>query len=1262
VAGGEQYPHLADAAAVERWADERVEARSDFPRLLRRLIVQTNDQVTAVDMRAGGGTDYAGYDGEVDAVKTTPFVPAGASVWELGVGESPKSKADEDYEKRTMDSLGIEKSTTTFVFATARRWAGKKNWADDKRAGGHWGDVKAFDADDVETAFESAPAAHFWFSELVGLPVQGVRMIESWWDSFSRGTQPNLTPELALAGRADEAAQLLRILDEDTRVTTIAAASTDDVLAFVAATLLSTPDPERTDLLARTLIVHEAAALRRLDVTTDLLVLLPFDDELRREAQLVQSHHVILLAPQNVPAEINLPPIHRDAFATALRDAGLDEATATTLARAAHRSLVAFQAEVPSRGAPPRAWSKAFESKIVRRAWLAGAWQEARSGDTDALALSFGLAYEDARSEIAPLATGEDPIFATVGGGWTLISIEEAWRFALPHLTPQDLATVETLMQTVLGAVDPALELPVEDRWMASIHGKTRIHSSDLRKGLATTLAACGALGAGTQIGAAGTAADWAGSVVAQLLRRANEDATGDLWASLTDVLPLLAEAAPDVFLRAVQEGVRERSKPLLTKMFLDAEGDAFSVNSPHTGLLWALEGLAWSTEHAPLAVKLLGRLAEIDPGGRLSNRPLASLVDIFRAWLPQTSLPLDRRIAVLHTLRRDHPGIAWKLMLELLPAHYGVGSYTHSPQFRAWKPEKEGVTYGERWEFESAVAQALIEDASSEPRRWLDIVEHLARLPPPERASAVEHLRDLARSDEPIQQDRESIWNALDKMVRHHRSFPEADWSLPDEELDGIAGVAEVFTPSDPIRSQAWLFDEHLPDVGEARADYHGQEARVQERRAAAVADVIAAQGIDGLLLLAAEVEFPGAVGSTAARDPSGELDERALALIDNDGPKRASFAAGYVFQRAKGAGMAWVDEAIAKVTGRPLAQARLLQQVDDDLPAVWQRGTDLGDEVEKAYWAEFATWGRGDFQLVDEAATNLLQFDRPLAALDLMALYVNKDDRRVSPDLIVEGLQQLVRLTKDHPEPQRLSAYELESLLDYLRTSDTDEEQLGILEWQLLPALGFDARSPVLERRLARDPAFFVEILSLVYRPRGDGREGADVPEHVASNAYRLLDEWQILPGSSDRMGEVDAEELNEWVETARDRAGEVGRGEIADVQIGKVLAHARGDDDDTWPTKPVRDLIERISNSELEDGFGTEVYNSRGPTSRGLLDGGSQERELVTKYDDLATRVRDGWPRTAAVLSSLARGYEREARRHDEEAERFRQGMER
>ena len=1255
-------PHLADALAVAQWA-ERIDARVEFPRLVRRLIRQTNDQVVVVEVRADEGTDYKGYDGIVEATKATPLVPAGKSVWEFGAGGDPKGKADGDYKTRTEKPLGVDKSTTTFVFATPRRWAGKNDWAKEKRDKNEWADVRAFDADDIETAFESAPAAHFWFSELVGLPVDGVRTIERWWDAFSQTSQPHLTPELVLAGRADQAAALLRLLEEETRLTTISAASPDDALAFVAATLLSTAEPNRSDLLARTLIVHEANALRRLDATTDLLVLLPFDDELRREAKLVRSHHVVLLAPENVPADITLPGVDRQAFSDALMEAGVKEADAPRLAAAAHRSLVAFQSETSS-GAAQREWASAFGSKVVRRAWLAGGWHEARSGDTDVLAALFGMPYEDARGELSSFAAGEDPIFTTVGGTWGLISAEEAWRFGHARLAGPDLDALESTMQTVLGAVDPSLELAVEDRWQAGIYGKTRVHSSDLRKGLATTLAAFGAFGGTAQIGALGTASDWAAGVIAQLLRRANDDESGDLWASLTDVLPLLAEAAPDVFLRAVQKGTEERSEPILRRLFLDSSGDAFTVSSPHPGLLWALENLAWSPEHAGLAIQLLARLAEIDPGGRLSNRPMASLVDIFRAWAPQTALPVERRIAVLDALRRTHPDVAWELMLALLPEHFGVGNFTHAPQFRDWKPadEERKMTWGERWEFEAAVAQRLFEDVGTQPDRWLQLAEDFDRLPPAEWATAIDRLGKLAASEDLDSADRERIWEVLDQLVRRHRSFASADWALPQEQLDRLAEVVGAFRPDDPVSSSTWLFDSDLPDMGEEREDfdYHEQERKAREARSRAAAEILEQQGFDGLLRLADSAEQPWLVGMAAAEHTSAELDNAIVTLIDADERRRSTFAAGYATWRYRAEGLPWVESRLPALAERPLAQARLLQVVDD-LPEAWQLTGDLGPEVQQAYWNEFSPLGRGDFQLVNESARQLLDFGRPVTALDLLALYARREDRRVSADLALEALEAFVTLPADHQEQSRVATHDLQSVLDYLRAAEVDEDRLGTLEWQLLPALGFAARSPILERRLARDPAFFVEILSLIYHPRGDD-EPPDVPENVAANAYRLLGEWAIVPGSTTEMGEINADELNAWVDQARELAREAGRAEIGDQEIGKILANADGDDDESWPTRPVRDLLERLHSSDVNQGFQIEVFNNRGPTSRGLTTGGDQERVLAERYDTLAGKIRDGWPTTASILSTLARGYEREAARWDEDAERFRQGLDR
>ncbi len=71
-------------------------------------------------------------------------------------------------------------------------------------------------------------------------------------------------------------------------------------------------------------------------------------------------------------------------------------------------------------------------------------------------------------------------------------------------------------------------------------------------------------------------------------------------------------------------------------------------------------------------------------------------------------------------------------------------------------------------------------------------------------------------------------------------------------------------------------------------------------------------------------------------------------------------------------------------------------------------------------------------------------------------------------------------------------------------------------------------------------------------------------------------------------------------------------------------------------------------------------SQVFNNRGVTSRDPEEGGDQERAIASKYRGWADQLRDRWPRSAAILRSLASTYETDARRMDDEAERRRKGI--
>ena len=83
-------------------------------------------------------------------------------------------------------------------------------------------------------------------------------------------------------------------------------------------------------------------------------------------------------------------------------------------------------------------------------------------------------------------------------------------------------------------------------------------------------------------------------------------------------------------------------------------------------------------------------------------------------------------------------------------------------------------------------------------------------------------------------------------------------------------------------------------------------------------------------------------------------------------------------------------------------------------------------------------------------------------------------------------------------------------------------------------------------------------------------------------------------------------------------------------------------------------VRDLIEQLRSSELENGLCAGVVNHRGVTVRLPTDGGAQERALASRYRKDAKTIAADWPQTAALLETIAKDFDRDGRREDQNVE--------
>ena len=116
------------AEQIENWAATNIHARDHLPVLLRGLIHSTGRELRRVDFPGFDNAQRHGWDGWVEAEAATPWVRAGRSGWEFGVGQRPRDKAERDYQARLNMLTPAERADCAFVFVTPGASAIKCWW------------------------------------------------------------------------------------------------------------------------------------------------------------------------------------------------------------------------------------------------------------------------------------------------------------------------------------------------------------------------------------------------------------------------------------------------------------------------------------------------------------------------------------------------------------------------------------------------------------------------------------------------------------------------------------------------------------------------------------------------------------------------------------------------------------------------------------------------------------------------------------------------------------------------------------------------------------------------------------------------------------------------------------------------------------------------------------------------------------------------------------------------------------------------------
>ena len=168
-------------------------------------------------------------------------------------------------------------------------------------------------------------------------------------------------------------------------------------------------------------------------------------------------------------------------------------------------------------------------------------------------------------------------------------------------------------------------------------------------------------------------------------------------------------------------------------------------------------------------------------------------------------------------------------------------------------------------------------------------------------------------------------------------------------------------------------------------------------------------------------------------------------------------------------------------------------------------------------------------------------------------------------------------------------------------------------------------------------------------------ENERSAEIEQVKNDNSYALLG-WHIFytlrrTPFVDSNNTIDEVALNNYIDQLQTLGNAKHKIKGVNTVIGELLGNYPETED--YPSIPICDIIERLNNKEVNNGFRTRLYNKRGVTVRPAYEGGTLEKNEANKYKKYADKIRYTHPIVCSIFDDLSGDYNRMARAEDTKA---------
>ncbi len=1243
---------LIKAIELQHWADTK-ESEVLMPELMRRLIHASIKDITRMSFPNEDCVNLPGFDGILETTFNNPYVPVGKSAFEIGTDKKQKGKADHDYNNRTREISDEEKANTHFVFVIARKWTIARKWENARNNERKWKSVRVLTAVELEDWLSVCPTVAVWLAAKMGKINETAKLksLDDYWNKWSTNSKGMVLDKgILLGGREDECKRLIDYIKTPSEMF-VQSSSCDESLAFVVAAIMNSCDQ---GLIERSVVVLDESTVQAMVEQYKNIVIITNSTNRDLGYAIQQNRNSIVyvsrpleIPPYGINIELSAHDYHK--FKQALEKSGYSDDEARTIARSCGRSVAILRHQLNFDTSTPE-WVKRDDIQKIIPLLLVERWNEACKEEQRLISELCDANYGEVSMMVQRWLFIDSSPLCCKDNCRYVISPYDTFLYIRSYITEDIFARFAKVIKETLFDLDTNAMNHLNPEMPIYTLGKRKF-TGLIREGLCHSLILMAIL------------CDDRQEQVDEIVRGILKDTDMQWWLTYTheDVIPLIAEASPDAFLQYIENDLKKEDS-LMMRLFVPIKKKGFfgmewEVN--YSNVLFALEMIAWMPEYMMRVCCILAQLSPVINDSNYENKPINSLMEIFRVWYPMTTVETSERCKALRTLYRHYPDVMIDLCFKI--AENWRHQYGNLPtRVSRWRLKEinlnNSITYGEIFQELQTVCDIIVNHGALSPEQTIKLLSMALDNKLTKKLRG--ELRNYLVMRQDILKSQNFFYQELKGKINRFRSIPNARWQIPNEELVEFEYLLESVTPDNLLDRLKYLFDGNIYEMPEIRTikDYDLRIKAIQELRKDAAAQILSSFDIDEVFKYAEGLEHPEYLmqGLGSCETAIDIFDDVYRYARVNDGRPTyiQTFFNSYAFADRESflqCVKVWHDDSFAWYPISGISP-------DDDL---WGVVDSFNDQQQLEYWRH-AYAGN----LPPERIEYLLDNYQKAGNVDQMISIINhiihhEGHYQLSHNLVVNRMH--FAMSRMNCEVLHSRDYEIDHILKWIEkhpdTTDADIMKLelpyiivsdeGIKEWR---AYHIIVNSPQYMFELL-DNAFYSENADIKEKEiqfRNEHPEQARMSEFCG----RFLLNISTTP-CTEEDGSIDVERLKGYITQFQEKAKGKGKLAMANHLIGQLLGNNPGCIQGEPPVA-ICEIIEELNNAEVNNSFHSKIYNRLGSTVRGPFDGGVIEWNRFERFTKTVKRLRTEYFVIASIYEDLAKMYSKEAKHQDVESE--------